>query len=180
MPATRSQADAVAGGAEPEVAGPLEDAAAEFSAESAARKAAEERVRALEARLAGGTGAAGGGDRFSTPLPSSEEEDAVGEDPLAEAPAEGVGGERPAAGLDGGDGERPAVHKTADEILAAYLSPDPAVRGTVSADEVAWAKDAKATGKLLAEEPAGGGQSALFAAVQAQNASLLGSSSFSI
>ena len=45
MPATRSQADAVAGGAEPEAEGPLEDAAAEFSAESAARKAAEERVR---------------------------------------------------------------------------------------------------------------------------------------
>ena len=41
MPATRSQADAVAGGAEPEVAGSLEDVAAEFSAESAARKAAE-------------------------------------------------------------------------------------------------------------------------------------------
>ena len=75
MPATRSQADAVAGGAEPEPeAGPLEDAAAEFSAESAARKAAEERVKALEAQLAAGTGAAGGGDRFSTPLPSSDEE----------------------------------------------------------------------------------------------------------
>ena len=41
MPATRSQADAVAGGAEPEVADLLEDAAAELSAESAARKAAE-------------------------------------------------------------------------------------------------------------------------------------------
>jgi hypothetical protein len=52
MPATRSQADAVAGGAEPEVADLLEDATAELSAESAARKAAEERVRALEARLA--------------------------------------------------------------------------------------------------------------------------------
>eukprot|EP01043_Picozoa_sp_COSAG02_P025709 COSAG02_NODE_1454_length_12536_cov_347.064163_3_plen_56_part_00 len=50
MPATRSQADAVAGGAEPEVADLLEDAAAELSAESAARKAAEERVRALEVR----------------------------------------------------------------------------------------------------------------------------------
>ena len=48
MPATRSQADAAAGGAEPEVADLLEDAAAELSAESAARKAAEERVRALE------------------------------------------------------------------------------------------------------------------------------------
>ena len=84
MPATRSQADAAAGGAEPEPeAGSLEDAAAEFSAETAARKAAEERVKALEAHLAAGTGAAGGGDRFSTPLPSSDEEDAVGEDPLA-------------------------------------------------------------------------------------------------
>ena len=101
MPATRSQADAEAGGAEPEVAELLEDAAAELSAESAARTAAEERVRALEAQLAAGKGAAGGGDRFLTPLPSSEEEDAVGEDPLAEAPAEGGGGERPAAGLDG-------------------------------------------------------------------------------
>ena len=49
MPATRSQADAEAGGAEPEVAELLEDAAAELSAESAARKAAEEWVRALEA-----------------------------------------------------------------------------------------------------------------------------------
>ena len=83
MPATRSQADAGVGGAEPEVADLLEDAAAELSAESAAWKAAEERVRALEAQLAAAEGAAGGGDRFSTPLPSSDEEDAVGEDPLA-------------------------------------------------------------------------------------------------
>ena len=75
MPATRSQADAVVGGAEPEVADLLEGAAAELSAESAARKAAEERVRALEARLAAAEGAAGGGDPFSTPLPVSEEED---------------------------------------------------------------------------------------------------------
>ena len=36
------------------------------------------------------------------------------------------------------------------EDAAAELSADPAVRGTVSADEVTWAKDAKATGKLLA------------------------------
>ena len=106
MPATRSQADAAAGGAEPEVADLLEDAAAELSAESAARKAAEERVRALEARLAAAEGAAGGGDPFSTPLPVSEEEDAEEEDLLVGAPVEGVG----AAGLeeDGGEGERPA------------------------------------------------------------------------
>jgi hypothetical protein len=70
MPATRSQADAEAGGAEPEVAELLEDAAAELSAESAARKAAEERVRALEAQLAAAQGAVGGGDPFSTPLPA--------------------------------------------------------------------------------------------------------------
>eukprot|EP01043_Picozoa_sp_COSAG02_P007870 COSAG02_NODE_243_length_27457_cov_16.852328_9_plen_97_part_00 len=90
MPATRSQADAEAGEAEPEVAELLEDAAAELSAESAARKVAEERVRALEAQLAAAQGAAGGGDPFSTPLPASEEEDVVEEVPLVEAPVEGV------------------------------------------------------------------------------------------
>ena len=62
-------------------------------------------------------------------------------------------------------------------VLATYLSPDPGVWGTVSGEEVSWAKDAKATSKLLAagEGTGGGGSdhSALFAAVQAQNASLL-------
>jgi hypothetical protein len=52
------------------------------------------------------------------------------------------------------------------------LSVDPAVRSSVSVADVAWAKDAKETAKLLQPaEPVVGDQSALFAAVQAQNAS---------
>ena len=157
----------------------LEEAAAQLSAEIAARKAAEARVQALQAQLA----VEGGGDAFATPGAGAgqgqEEEEESAEEEVA---AEGEGEEADGAGSDassqdGEEGEPPAGedHKTADEILAAYLSPDPAVRASVSAAEVTWAKDAKATAKLLSQEAVQPvpDHSALFAAVQAQNASLL-------
>ena len=182
MPSTRSQAGVgTPAGEAAEVAEALEEAAAELSAEIAARRAAEARVQALQAQLA----AEGGGDAFATPGGGAEEaQEEEEEEPLAEEEAagegegeEGDGAASVASSRDGEEGEPPAgeEHRTADEILSAYLSPDPAVRASVSAEEVTWAKDAKATAKLLAPEAAQpvSDHSALFAAVQAQNASLL-------
>jgi len=154
----------------------LEEAARQLAAEGAARKAAEGRVAELQRQLAereaveaSFRSAEGGGPEVDEAVP---EAGAVEE-------GDGDSGDEAVDGEDGADGEHPAHeeapgHRTADEILTAYLSVDPAVRSTVSVADVAWAKDAKETAKLLQPaEPVVGDQSALFAAVQAQNASLL-------
>ena len=82
MPSTRSQAgvDTPAGEAA-EVAEALEEAAAQLSAEIAARKAAEARVRALQAQLA----VERGGDAFATPGAGAGEVLATGGPLLADA-----------------------------------------------------------------------------------------------
>ena len=154
----------------------LEEAARQLAAEGAARKAAEGRVAELQRQLAereaveaSFRSAEGGGPEVDEAVP----------DAGAVEEGDGDSGDEAVDGEDGADGEQPAHeeapgHRTADEILTAYLSVDPAVRSTVSAADVVWAKDAKETAKLLQPaEPVVGDQSALFAAVQAQNASLL-------
>ena len=79
MPSTRSGSSASAGAEEEEDTGRLlEDAAAELSSEIAARKAAEERVAALQAQLADQSA-----DAFRTPGPAADldeegEEEEVG------------------------------------------------------------------------------------------------------